>query len=79
MVLSANASPFQDFRKRSNGLSKSECLNRLHRLLYRANNLGNIPGNGLGLAIVKKAVDLHEGTIKVDSEISCYYSYFRLI
>lgn len=36
---------------------------------YRASNVGNISGTGLGLAIVKKAVDLHQGTIAVHSEL----------
>lgn len=44
-------------------------LQHLFESFYRANNVENIPGAGLGLAIVKKAVDLHGGTITVDSEV----------
>jgi PAS domain S-box-containing protein len=39
----------------------------LFETFYRASNVGNISGTGLGLAIVKRAVELHSGTIKVDS------------
>jgi signal transduction histidine kinase len=41
----------------------------LFDLFHRAKNVGNIPGTGLGLSIVKRAVDLHGGTIDVNSEV----------
>ncbi len=42
-------------------------LEKLFEPFQRANNVGNIPGTGLGLAIVKQCVDLHGGTIEIDS------------
>lgn len=35
---------------------------------HRASNVGDIKGTGLGLAIVKNAVEMHGGTIAVNSE-----------
>jgi signal transduction histidine kinase len=40
---------------------------RLFEPFYRAGNVGKTQGTGLGLAIVKSAVDLHSGTIQVES------------
>lgn len=45
-----------------------EDLPWLFDAFYRGKNVGNIPGTGLGLAIVKKAVELHSGTISVESQ-----------
>jgi signal transduction histidine kinase len=42
-------------------------LARLFETFFRASNVGTISGTGLGLAIVKRSVELHGGTIKVDS------------
>ncbi len=36
---------------------------------YRGANVSSIAGTGLGLAIIKNAVDLHNGHIKVDSQV----------
>jgi len=42
---------------------------KLFDSFHRASNVGNISGTGLGLAIVKKSVDLHGGTIEINSQI----------
>lgn len=43
---------------------------RLFEPFQRAGNVGHIQGTGLGLAIVKQCVDLHKGTISVESAIA---------
>ena len=42
---------------------------RLFDFFHRANNVGSIPGTGLGLPIVKRSVDLHGGTIAMNSKV----------
>lgn len=42
---------------------------RLFEAFYRGQNVGEIPGTGLGLLIVKRCIDLHQGTIQVESEV----------
>jgi signal transduction histidine kinase len=44
-------------------------LNRLFEPFHRANNVGTISGTGLGLSIIKHAVELHGGSITVDSHL----------
>lgn len=44
-------------------------LPRLFMSFSRASNAENVPGTGLGLAVVKKALDVQQGTIKVESEL----------
>jgi PAS domain S-box-containing protein len=40
---------------------------RLFETFHRARNVGTIPGTGLGLAIVKKSLELHGGSVTVES------------
>jgi len=58
------------FRIQDHGLGiPPEDQARLFETFHRARNVRNIPGTGLGLTIVKRAVDLHGGTIEVDSQV----------
>ncbi|MEC4983077.1 MAG: ATP-binding protein [Oscillatoria sp. PMC 1068.18] len=41
---------------------------KMFQQFERAENVGNIQGTGLGLSIVKQIVDLHQGTIAVESQ-----------
>jgi signal transduction histidine kinase len=58
------------FRIQDTGIGiPTEDLEKLFDSFRRASNVGTIQGTGLGLAIVKNCVDLHRGTIAVESEI----------
>ena len=43
-------------------------LPRLFESFHRGTNVGNIQGTGIGLHIVKECVELHHGSVEVDSE-----------
>lgn len=47
-----------------------EAITNLFEPFQRASNVGNISGTGLGLAIVKQCVDLHGGTIDIESIVN---------
>lgn len=55
-------------RDRGIGIPPAE-QDHLFESFHRASNVGDIQGTGLGLAIVKNAVDMHGGTIAVESEL----------
>lgn len=46
-----------------------EDLQNLFTAFHRAQNVGQIKGTGLGLSIVKQCVNLHQGSIDVDSKV----------
>jgi len=47
----------------------AEEIGHLFESFHRASNVGAIQGTGLGLAIVKNAVDMHGGSIEVQSKV----------
>ena len=57
-----------DVRDEGVGIPPEE-RGRLFEAFHRCTNATGIPGNGLGLAIVKKSLDVHGGSIEVESEL----------
>jgi signal transduction histidine kinase len=45
-------------------------LKHLFEPFHRASNVGTMSGTGLGLVISKEAIELHSGTINVESDIN---------
>ncbi|MET7258843.1 sensor histidine kinase [Dyadobacter fermentans] len=45
-----------------------EQLENIFMPMMRASNVGKVPGFGLGLTIAKKIIDMHRGTLTVNSE-----------
>lgn len=64
------------FRLRDSGIGipKSDRA-KLFDSFHRASNVGAISGTGLGLAIVKNSVEVHGGSIAVESEIGVGTSF----
>jgi Signal transduction histidine kinase len=53
-------------RDRGIGIPEAD-IKLLFQPFHRARNVGEAPGSGLGLVIVKRCVDLHGGSIKLES------------
>lgn len=45
-----------------------KCMERAYDSFYRGENVGMVEGSGLGLYIVKHVVELHNGSINIDSK-----------
>ncbi|TXC66512.1 HAMP domain-containing histidine kinase [Piscinibacter aquaticus] len=53
---------------RDHGIGMNETQrSRIFERFYRADASGNIPGTGLGMSIVKEIVELHGGSVDIDS------------
>jgi len=48
-----------------------EHLPRVFDRFYRAESSRGADGAGLGLALVKSIVDLHGGSVRIQSEVNC--------
>jgi signal transduction histidine kinase len=46
-----------------------EDLTHLFEAFHRASNVGNIPGTGLGLVLSQRCVELHGGSLQVESKL----------
>ncbi|MBE9202907.1 PAS domain-containing protein [Synechocystis salina LEGE 06099] len=59
-----------DFNVTDHGIGiPPQDIPKLFTTFQRAGNVGNVQGTGLGLNIVKTCVDLHGGSIRVDSQL----------
>ncbi len=50
------------------GVSKDD-LNHLFERFFRSDKVSDIPGTGLGLSIAKELIELHKGSVYVESEL----------
>jgi signal transduction histidine kinase len=57
-----------EIRDRGIGITAEDLAN-LYDPFYRGHNVGHIQGAGLGLAVCQKCVELHGGTIRIQSEV----------
>jgi signal transduction histidine kinase len=53
-------------RDRGIGIPEAD-VGELFLAFHRGHNVGDIPGTGLGMVIVKRCVELHRGSISVES------------
>jgi signal transduction histidine kinase len=70
-VSSPNVSPNVSFVISDRGIGiPEEDLEHLFSAFHRGKNVGILPGTGLGLSIVKNCIDIHNGSITVNSKLN---------
>lgn len=58
------------FRIKDSGIGiPVEDRDHIFEWFYRGSNIGNVEGIGLGLSVVKQCVELHKGSITIESEV----------
>ena len=67
-ITTSQTSVLFSFRDYGIGISPKD-IKQLFEPFHRGENVGNISGTGLGLAVLKKAIDLHKGKIKIESDM----------
>lgn len=45
-----------------------ECFDKVFQIFHRLHDRKDFPGTGIGLAVVKKGVEVHHGTVAIESE-----------
>ncbi|MFW5748205.1 MAG: PAS domain-containing sensor histidine kinase [Chloroflexota bacterium] len=70
IIYVSNGGRYATVRVSDNGIGiPPEDIKHLFEPFHRGSNVDNTPGTGLGLAIARQAVELHNGTIKVESTV----------
>lgn len=71
IVYVSNGGRFVTVRVTDNGIGiPKDDMKKLFDPFHRASNVDTLPGTGLGLTIAQQAVELHGGSITVESEVN---------
>ena len=70
MNIAFKGAEFLAFEVKDNGIGiPKEDMGLLFEPFFRASNARYVKGSGLGLAVINACLDLHHGTISIDSEV----------
>jgi signal transduction histidine kinase len=70
IVYVSNGGRYAKVRVSDNGIGiPQDDQKYLFQPFHRASNVDTLPGTGLGLSIAKQAVELHNGTISIESQV----------